>query len=459
MVKQSNIDIEELTRMVINELDTEIKSTYEDAEKYVWQHPGNFEGSPRTVGVEGDGAWFTDIYGKEYFQATSGHSCLNLGYGQQELIDTAKEQLEKLAYFSPAELNIPEIKLAKKLSELFQGDYVSFFSASGSEANEVALKVARQYHFQNGNPNKYKFISHYRGYHGATFGIQNVSQTPVFRSDYPGNLSPGFMHVLPPDDYRCPFGNVEECELSTARHIEEIIKNEQEHTVAGIFVEPVLFAGGCIVPSKKYLEYLREICDKYDILLMVDEVVSGFGKTGKWFGFQHSDDVQPDIITTAKGITSAYFPMGATSISEKIYNAFKHGDRFRHFATMGAHPVGCAVALKNIEIMERDNLVNKVADQSKNILSKLHNLKSLNIVGDVRGEGYLYGIELVEDKQDKTPMNNKTMSEIEDVFNEKGLLVSVDENTIRMNPPLVSTDKDLLFLVDTLTDILKSFSI
>jgi len=450
-------NIEQLTKMVVQELDSEVEQLYQDAEDYLWQDTGE---PRRTIGVKGEGAWFTDIYGKEFFEATSGHSCLNLGYGQQELVDAASEQMQKLAYFSPAELQVPAIKLAKKLSQLFQGDYRTFFSPSGSEANEVALKVARQYHIQTGNPAKYKFISHYHAYHGATTAVQSHSAAPTFKTDFPGSFNPGAIHVFPPNDYRCAFGdNVESCEYETAKYIEKVIIREEANTVAGIFIEPVLFAGGCYAPSKKYLQYLAEISEKHNVLLIVDEVVSGFGRTGKWFGYQHSDGVQPDIITTAKGITSSYIPLGATSVSKKVFSTFNNTDhRFRHFSTMGSHPVGCAVALKTIEIMEKQNIVEKVAHSSDTIMSKLHNLKSLDIVGDVRGKGYMYAVEFVENKHTKEPLNDEVMSKIDTECINQGLLISTDKNIIRMNPPLVSTESDLHFLVDTLSSIARKYS-
>ena len=450
----NKLDLEQLTT-------EEIEDLYEKAKAHLWQNLSNTDNQKRPrLGIKGEGAWTTDINGKKYFEALSVHSCLNLGYGQQELIEAATEQMKNLAYYTPANLQVPAIELATKLSELFQGNYTTFFTSSGSEANEVALKIARQYHIQNGNPSKYKFISHYNGYHGGTLGVHNASATPYFKSDFPGVGSPGFIHVFPPDNYRSPYGNqTQSVEYSVAKHIEEIIKHEEPETIAGILVEPVLFAGGCYVPSPEYLQLLSDICKKYDILLIVDEVVTGFGRTGKWFGFMLSDGVQPDIITTAKGLSSAYVPLAATSVNEKIYDTFKRkGNRFRHFSTMGSHPVGCAVALKNIEIMERDNLVDRVSRLSESILSELHELTSLNIVGDVRGVGFMYGIELVENKQTKEPMNATVMSKISAACEDKGLLIGIDENIIRMNPPLVSTEEDLRFLVDTLVTVIKEIN-
>jgi|SRR5690625_1269931 len=450
----NKLDIEQLTTEEIEEL-------FEKAEKHLWQNLSNPDKERPKIGVKGEGAWTTDVYGKRYFESISVHSCLNLGYGNEELIEAATEQMKKLTYYTPSQLQVPAIELAAKLSELYKGDYSTFFTTSGSEANEVAIKIARQYHIQNSNPGKYKFISHYNGYHGGTLGVQNASATPFFKSDFPGMGSPGFIHVLPPNDYRSPSGDKSRStEYNTAKHIEEIIRHEDPETIAGILVEPVLFAGGCFVPSSEYLQLLSDICKKYNILLIVDEVVTGFGRTGKWFGYMLSGGVQPDIITTAKGLASAYIPLAATSVNEKIYATFKkEGNRFKHFSTMGSHPVGCAVALKNIEIMERDGLVDRVSQLSETILSKLHELISLNIVGDVRGVGFMYGIELVENKETKEPLNDATMSKIASICEDKGLLIATDENVIRINPPLVSTENDLHFLVNTLITTIKEVNI
>lgn len=434
----------------------EMQELYLNAKKHLWYDTYSFqEESNPIVGVKGEGGWFKDLSGNEYFEAMSGHSCLNLGYGRVELAQVAYEQMVELAYFSPDLCNIPAVQLASKLSNLLDDSYVAFFSTSGSEANEVALKIARHYHIQNGKPEKHKFISHYRGYHGGTSGAQSISATPAFKGRFDSS-SPGFVHVLPPYSYRCPFGDaVPNCDLAVAELIDQVIRREQADTVAGLIVEPFLFAGGCIIPSNEYLTRLSEICKEHDILLIVDEVITGFGRTGKMFGYMHSENVQPDIVTMAKGLTSAYSPLGATMVSEKIYSKFKEeGNHLKHFSTMGGNPVSCAVALKNIEIMERENLVEQVSQFSKSILSQLHELTVLEKVGEVRGIGYLYGIEFVEDKESKTPVSEEFTKNVAQVCKKKGLIVGQDENMIRINPPLSSTAEDLSFVVHTLKSVL-----
>lgn len=403
------------------------------------------------IGVKGEGGWITDINGKRYFEGMSGHRCLNLGYGQAELVEAAYESMLDLSYFSPTSCHIPSIELAAKLSELLEGSYVTTFSTSGSEANEIALKIARQYHIQNGHPNKYKFISNYRGYHGATTGALNASAQASFKIKF-GSSAPGFIHVLPPYSYRFPFGeNVPNSDLIIANLIDEVIQREEADTVAAVIVEPFLFAGGCIISSNEYLTRVAEICQKHEVLLIVDEVITGFGRTGEMFGFMHSEGVQPDIITMAKGLTSAYVPLGATSVSSKIYSTFKeNGNHLRHFSTMGGLPAACAVALKNIEIIKREGLVSRVAKLSQSILSELHDLITLDKVGEVRGIGFMYGIELVEDKKSKNPVSDHFIKDIASKCKAKGLIVGQDDNIIRINPPLTSTEGDLHFVVDTL---------
>src|SRR5690625_1402268 len=230
----NKLDIEQLTT-------EEIEERYEKAEKHLWQNLSNPDKERPKIGVKGEGALTTDIYGEKYFESISVHSCLNLGYGNEELIKAATEQMKKLTYNPPSQLQVPAIELAAKLSELYKGDYSTFFTTSGSEANEVAIKIARQYHIKNSNPDKYKFISHYNIYHERTLGVQSASATLFFNSDFQEMNSPGFIHVLPPDAYRSPVGDkTQSTEYITAQHIEKIIQHEGAETIAGILVEPVL---------------------------------------------------------------------------------------------------------------------------------------------------------------------------------------------------------------------------
>lgn len=411
------------------------------------------------IAEAGEGGWFSDIYGKRYFDGVSGLWCLNLGHGRKEIVDAAAEQMMKLSYFPLTLSHEPAIELSAKISELLGDSYKTFFTNSGSEANETAFKIARQYHHQNGNPEKHKIISRYRAYHGTTLGALSATAQANRRVKY-GPSMPGFLHVAPPYSYRSPFGDeVTDVDKVAADMIDQMITWEGAETVAAVIMEPFISGGGVIIPSPEYLKRVAEICKKHDVLLILDEVVSGFGRTGKMFGFMHSEGVQPDIITMAKGLTSGYLPLGATSVNSKIYEKFTEkgpDNHFRHVSTYGGHPASCAVALKNIEIIERENIVERVAELGDNNLIRLKELISHKNVGEVRNVGFLYGIEMVEDKESKTPASDDKLMKIIAFCKEKGLIIGRNGDTVPgfnnvliVAPPLISTEEDLNFVVDT----------
>ncbi|MDC3414059.1 aminotransferase [Aquibacillus sp. 3ASR75-11] len=418
------------------------------------------ENQTPTIAESGEGSWFTDVDGNRYLDGVSGLWCLNLGHGRQEIVDAAAEQMKKLTYFPLTMSHTPAIELSAKISELLGGSYKTFFSNSGSEANESAFKIARQYHNQNGNPGKYKFISRYRAYHGTTLGALSATAQANRRAKYDPGV-PGFLHTPPPYSYRSLVGgNKEESDLITAEMLDQMITWEGAETVAGVIMEPFISGGGVIVPSKAYLTRVAEICRKHDVLLIMDEVVSGFGRTGKMFGFMHSEDVEPDIVTMAKGLTSGYLPLGATAVKSEIYTKFKEigeNSHFRHVSTYGGHPASCAVALKNIEIIEKENIVNRVHELGESILGQLKELIEHENVGEIRNVGFLYGIEMVEDKQTKTPISDKRISSIIAKCKQNGLIIGRNGDTVPgynnvliIAPPLSSTEEDLEFLVNTL---------
>lgn len=421
--------------------------------------------SSSTIAVKGEGSWFTDQNGDRFLDGVSGLWCLNLGHGRKEIVDAAAEQMMQMSYFPLTLSHVPAIELSSKISELLGESYATFFTNSGSEANETAFKVARQYHNQNGNPGKYKFISRYRAYHGTTLGALSATAQANRRVKYDPTV-PGFVHVPPPYSYRSAFGeHVENSDLVAADYIDHVINWEGADTVAGVIMEPFISGGGVIIPSKEYLTRVAEICKKHDVLLIVDEVVSGFGRTGKMFGFMHSDEVQPDIITMAKGLTSGYLPLGATAVRSEIHEKFKEGGKqshLRHVSTYGGHPASCAVALKNIEIIENEDIVGRVSRLSESILGKLRELEKLAKVGEVRGVGFLYGIELVEDKQLKTPASDKRISSVVAECKKRGLIIGRNGDTVPgqnniliVAPPLSSTEDDLKFVVDTVTAVVQ----
>ncbi|WP_096439278.1 aminotransferase [Alteribacter populi] len=422
------------------------------------------ENSSPLIAVSGEGSWFTDIDENKYFDGVSGLWCLNLGHGRKEIVEAASKQMMDLTY-SPLTLShTPAIKLSSKISELLGGAYTTFFSNSGSEANETAFKIARQYHNQNGNPGKYKFISRYRAYHGSTLGALSATAQANRRVKYDPTM-PGFLHVPPPYSYRNTFGDdPSKGDLIAADLIDQMIAWEGAETVAGVIMEPIISGGGVIIPSKEYLKRVANICKKHDVLLIIDEVVSGFGRTGEMFGFMHSEGVQPDIVTMAKGLTSGYLPLGATAVSSKIYSKFKEpgkDNHFRHVSTYGGHPASCAVALKNIDIIERENIVDRVEQLGEAILGELRELIEHDHVGEVRGVGFLYGIELVEDKGLKTPASEEYMGKVIAECKSRGLIIGRNGDTVPgynnvliIAPPLSSTEEDLRSVVHTIKTVL-----
>lgn len=428
--------------------------------KYVWHHitPYNEEVSP-TVAVEAEGSWITDINGKRYLDAMAGLWCVNVGYGREELAEAAYEQLKTMPYFPLAQSHLPAIQLAEKLNEWLEGEYVIFFSNSGSDANETAFKIARQYHEQNGEPSRYKFISRYRAYHGNSMGALAATGQAVRKYKYEP-LAPGFVHVRPPDSYRRPAGqSVEEFNLQCAQAIEDTIVWEGKETVAAVIMEPAITGGGIIVPHPVYMEKVQEICNKHGVLLIIDEVICGFGRTGKKFGHMHFN-VKPDIVTMAKGLTSGYLPLSATAVRKDIYEAFKKSAEygyFRHVNTFGGNPAACALALKNLEIMEKEALVERGRILGERLLEEMKELEAHPYVGDIRSFGFLLGIELVEDKATKEPASAARVGQVIAECKANGLIIGKNgdtvagfNNVIALSPPLSATDEDSEFIVTTL---------
>ncbi|QSO55334.1 aminotransferase class III-fold pyridoxal phosphate-dependent enzyme [Alicyclobacillus curvatus] len=337
-------------------------------------------------------------------------------------------------------------------------DYRIFYSNSGSEANEVALKIARQFHQQNGEPGRYKVIARYRGYHGSTSGA--LAATGQFMRKYKYEpLAPGFLHVPPPDCYHCPFGKqAGACGLECANYYEDIINWEIPETVAAVILEPVISGGGILTPPEGYLQRVREICDKYGVLLIVDEVINGFGRSGQNFG-HHNFGVQPDIVTMAKGITSGYLPLSATAVRADLFEVFRDDSEyghFRHVTTFGGNPVACAVGLEALTIMEEQNLVARSAQLGHRLRERLNVLKDHPNVGDIRNFGFLAGIELVTDKESRTPASPGLLGQVIGQCKQNGLLISKNGESVRgfnnvltLCPPLIVNDDELEFIADT----------
>lgn len=378
------------------------------AADHLWMHFTRMSGyadKPVPTIERGEGAYIWDTNGKKYLDALSGLFVVQAGHGREELARAAYEQGRKLAFFPIWSYAHPTaIELADRLAAEAPGDLNKvFFSTGGAEAVETAWKVAKQYFKLIGKPGKHKVISRAIAYHGTTQGALSITGVPPFKAPFEP-LVPGTFRAPNTNFYRAPAPvahDEKEFGLWAANRIEEAILDEGPDTVAAVFVEPVQNAGGCFPPPPGYFERVREICDTYDVLLVSDEVICAYGRLGTMFGAQKFG-YQPDIITSAKGLTSGYSPLGATLISDKIFEPFSHGNTvFPHGYTFGGHPVSCAVALANLDLFEREDLLGNVLRNENAFRQTLEKLLDLPIVGDVRGDGYFYGIELVKDKNTK----------------------------------------------------------
>lgn len=431
-------------------------------EKYIWHAMrGSAPSSSNLVIKKAQGAWLTDIDGNRYLDGMSGLWCVNVGYGRTELAEAAFEQLKEMPYYPLTQSHISAIKLAEKLNEWLGDDYVIFFSNSGSEANETAFKIARQYHQQTGSHGRYKFISRYRAYHGNSMGALAATGQAERKYKYEP-LGQGFIHVAPPDIYRNP-NDIHT--LESALEIDRVMTWELSETIAGVIMEPIITGGGCLIPPDGYMKKVKEICEKHGALLICDEVICGFGRTGKPFGFMNYG-VKPDIITMAKGITSAYLPLSATAVKREIFEAYSGNDaynRFRHVNTFGGNPAACALALKNLEIIENDNLIERSKQLGERLLRELEDVNEHPNVGDVRGKGLLIGIELVEDKETKEPAAIEKVNKVINACKEKGLIIGKNGDTVagftnvlQLAPPLSITESDFSFIVSTIKESLVS---
>jgi len=444
---------------------SEVKSLQESALEHLWvylREPSDMaeKGDP-AIFVSGEGVHVTDALGNTSIDGMSGLWLKNVGYGRKEIADAAYEQMLNLTYMPLGTTTEPTIRLAEKISQIAPGDMTrSFFTSGGSEAVETALKLSRAYFKRVGEPNRTKFISRKGSYHGATMGALALGGSHLYpKLDYEP-LMPGVFHVPQPLPYRCEFGGEtpEECAELCVNAVEEMIKFQDPETIAAVFAEPISSPMGCAVPGDNYWPRLREICDRYGVLLIADEVITGFGRTGKMFATEHWG-VVPDMMTVAKGITSGYIPMGGCITRGEISDAFIGSQKasFKHVITFGGHPVAAAAALKNIEIMEEEGMVENAAKQGAYLLDGLNEMKEkYQMIGDVRGLGLFCGLELVADRGTKEyfPAEADLANRITQGFAENGLLLRGGD---RMNvaPPLCITSSevdDLVTIMDKVFD-------
>jgi adenosylmethionine-8-amino-7-oxononanoate aminotransferase len=430
------------------------------AVEHIWVHETTWvdmvERNAMRVFERGEGIYLYDVHGKRFIDAVAGLMLVNIGHGRAEIADAAAEQMRKLAYVSAARhTSVPAVQLAEQIARLTPGDLERvFFSSGGSEAVESALKIAKQVQFLRGFPKRYKIIARRGGYHGSTFGAMSVTSNRAVTEPLFGPFMHGVFHIPTVDHYRNDFGdNGPGGEMMAARYLEQEIRFQGPETVAAFIGEPISTAAGCHVPSSAYWQEVRRICDRYGVLLIMDEVINGWGRTGKLFAAEHFD-VVPDILVMAKGLSSGYMPIAATVVRPTLYAEFKeHAARLTHLLTFGGHAVASAVALKNIEILQREQLVENSAAMGERLLAGMRDMVSRHpTAGDARGKGLMCALDLVQDKETKDPWSKESAFtwRLTDVLAERGVLVRI-LGDLTLAPPLVITAEqvdDLLSVVD-----------
>jgi putrescine aminotransferase len=409
--------------------------------------------------VKGEGAWITDSTGRRYLDGLSGLWNVNVGHGRRELADAAQHQMATLAFHSAyaGGSNEPAIALAERLSAIaYPSINTFFFTSGGAESTETSFKTARFYWKALGKPDKVKVISRHRAYHGLTLAAMSATGLPVFWPMFEPRV-PGFSHIDAPDPYRFVHGDTSvSLGVAMANKLEEAILREGPDTVSAFIAEPVQGAGGVIVPPPDYFRRIREICDQYDVLLIADDVITGFGRTGRWFGLEHYG-IEPDIMQFAKGITSGYIPLGGIGVSDKVrdvMNGVPPGKRWMHAFTYSAHPTCCAVALANLDLFEREALVSRAEASGARLLTRLRGLESMDGVGHVRGLGLMAAVEVVADKATKQlhAAELGVTAKLTEAMLERGLYTRVVLDCICIAPPLITSDTDIDHLVDVVRE-------
>ncbi|WP_050929216.1 aminotransferase class III-fold pyridoxal phosphate-dependent enzyme [Aestuariivita boseongensis] len=430
--------------------------------QHLWHpmgHPGDMRAHAPTIITGAEGSSIVDIDGHKTVDGVGGLWCVNLGYSNDRVKDAIAKQLYELPYYSAfaGTSNPTAIEASYVVREFFAEDGMArvFFTSGGSDSVETCLRLARQYHRLRGEPTRTKFLSLKKGYHGTHFGGASVNGNNRFRTAYEPLLA-GCFHLPSPYPYRNPFHETDPAKLAQniAAAMEDEIAFQGAGTIAAFIMEPIQGAGGVIVPDASFMKLMREICDKHGILMISDEVITGFGRTGSWSGARHWG-VQPDMMSTAKGITSAYFPVGAALMSEKVAEVFETSDEaggIFHGYTYSAHPVGAAAVTACLEETLRLDTKTNAAARGKQLYEGMLGLQQkYDIIGDVRGgEGLMTGVEIVSDKAAKTPMDMATMKRIHKTAYEAGAMVRLGMNNILMSPPLVITEGEVQTMIDAL---------
>lgn len=419
-----------------------------------------------TVIVRGEGSKIWDTDGNEYIDGLAGLFCVNVGYGRREIVEAMTAQLEQIHFVSPFSFpNVPGTVLADRLAKIAptgEGSR-SFFVTGGSEAVETALKLAKAYQRKRGFPGRYKTISRRYAYHGTTMGALSITGLASARNPYEP-LVPGARHVPIPFRYRCAYcQQADACTFACVDEVERAIAFEGPESIAAVIMEPVQNSGGCIVPPDGYYQRIRELCDHHGILLIMDEVICGFGRTGAMFGSELFN-VQPDIMTVAKGLTSAYAPLGAAIVRREIAEVFTgdDDDKFQHGITFGGSPVAAAAALANLDILERENLPARSKEMGEYLKSTLGGMLGDHPhVGEIRGAGLFVGIELVRNRETKERLEDKgLLGWLSDSMKSRGLICRADDRldaVIQLSPPLnierADVDRMCQIIADTLHEM------
>ena len=437
---------------------------------HVWhhltQHKG-FESTDPMMVAKAKGMVVTDTNGNEYLDGTSGGVwTVNLGFGRDDMVQAVSNQLTKIPYFAGSFGNEPAAEYAKEVTSLMPGLDRVYYSNSGSEANEKGYKMVRQLaHFHN-DGKKHKIIYRDRDYHGTTIGAMSSSGQIQRKKQY-GPFAPGFVEMPHCCCYRCPYGKkYGECNIECATVLEDIIKKEGPDTVGSVVLEPITAGGGVIPPVPEYFPIIESICRKYDVLLHIDEVVCGLGRTGKWFGYQHYD-VQPDIVTTAKGLAAGYAAVSITVTTEKLFNMFKEDPTnvdsyFRDISTFGGSTAGPAAALEVLKIIKREKLLENVNEVGEHLKNKLLELQEKHeMIGEVRGKGLFCGVELVKDRATKEPVDETVAASVAaHCFKNKVMIgrtnrsFETNNNVLLFSPAFICTKTDIDLIVESVDNAL-----
>ncbi|MDR3468303.1 MAG: aminotransferase class III-fold pyridoxal phosphate-dependent enzyme [Xanthobacteraceae bacterium] len=434
----------------------------ENNARRIWHpmaHPAEMQANPPRIIVKGEGIHVTDIDGRKVLDGVGGLWNVTLGYSCDPIKQAIADQLAELPYYSGFRgvSTGPAIELAYELTEWFkpEGMARAFFTSGGSDSVETALRLARQYWKIKGQRDRTKFLALKKGYHGTHFGGASVNGNANFRRNYEP-LLPGVYHIPSPWTYRNPFGETDPARLAQlcAAALADEIEFQGPDTIAAFIMEPVLGAGGVIVPHDSFMPLAREICDRHGILMISDEVVTGFGRTGAWSGARLWN-VKPDMMTIAKAVTSGYFPLGATLINDKIAEAFESDDTsfgsIGHGYTYSGHPVGCAAGIAALAETKRLKLDVNAAATGVALAQALDRLQAAHdIVGDVRSKGLMAALELVSDRATKKAVDRKAMARIADAIYDAGVMVRVSGNNIILSPPLIITAQDTATIAEAI---------